>query len=82
MVTLYPLGGTPDRYQYMITGDRLRMSRGDNNWTILWKTESEAWCNAPSDCPLQNLSVGICASQWYCTANVCSYPCGEPASPE
>ena len=83
MVTLYPLGGTPDRYQYLVTGDRLRMARaGDNNWTILWRTEDQAWCNAPADCELQNLPVGICGSQWYCNANVCSYPCKEPGSPE
>ena len=75
-VTLSGYDRTVERYQYMLRGDELRiMKSGATDWTLLRKTTNEAWCAIPNDCALQGLPLGICASEWHCNANVCSYPC-------
>lgn len=77
----------PERFEFVMRGDAMRISRlgTSQTWTTLWKSESAAWCAVDHDCALQDLPVGPCATDWYCTPrNICEYSCRptEPAEIE
>lgn len=78
---LYANGGTvveQYRYQYSSRENTLSiMKLGATEWTVLREDDNQAWCAVPHDCELQDLTVGICASRWYCSGT-CSYPCRPP----
>lgn len=75
--------GGMDRYQYVLKGGYLRLMRlGDAEWMTLAKTDGAAWCEETLDCRLQNLPTGPCATDWYCSANVCQYSCWPPGEVE
>lgn len=68
-----------DEYRYILRDGSLRLRPlGERIWHTLEMDDGAAWCATSNDCALQNLPVGPCASDWYCSANVCTYSCQEP----
>ena len=45
------------------------------SWQVLTRSEI-AWCAAPVDCPLQNLTANSrCGGDWTCGTNYCNFVC-------
>jgi hypothetical protein len=78
-----PRGGAADDYHYLLRGGRLGLSPVNREgWTVLGKADGAAWCEVTTDCALQNLPEGPCATDWYCKEKVCQYSCQPPAEIE
>lgn len=91
-MTLYEGSKLWGAYEYAKRGDNLvlypvKVAEGSEiisipsqpAWQLMTRAEI-AWCAAPTDCPLQNLtSNSRCQGDWTCGTNWCNYVCA--ASP-